>query len=236
MAFLYIIFVGHQKKRLLISSRRWMKEYPPEKFILITGQQETTGERKALEIAEEMRKELDTPLYSVIIKRINKLDISDAVSKLTEIIITEKEMGYNTLLNISGSLRIFSVIAYIVACLTQSKLVSVIPKYDAEDNEIGIEKHLEIPILPRYALGEEQLKILMAIGTGVDSVEILVNKLCPECRSNKKKYSNERSRVSYYLELLEKVGFIVRTKEGKNVRTHLTELGRIYSIKNYKRK
>lgn len=230
MGFIFIIFIGHHKDRLMNSIKYWMKFYPPEKFILITGQEKTTGERRANKIAEEMKEDLKTPLYPALIEQINKIDISEAINQLQDIINREKDKGYDILLDISGSLRIFSVIAYIAACLTKSKLVSVIPMYNIEDDEIGIENFLEIPILPQYPLGEEQSKIIKSIGPGVDSIERLVHKINPESKNNEKIYNSERSRISYYLDSLEKGRFITREKQGKNVKINLTDLGRIFSI------
>ncbi|MHA1360625.1 MAG: DUF6293 family protein [Candidatus Helarchaeota archaeon] len=237
MVFLYVVFVGHHKTRLMDSIKHWMSFYPPEKFMIVTGQEETTGEIQALRIAREMVGDLKTPLYTVSIERIAKTIISEGIVQLINLIIPEKKNGYEVLLDVSGSLRIFSVMAYIVALLTQSKLVSVIPKYDTQNNEIGIEKYIEIPVLPQYILGDEKLKILRIIGPGVDSVESLVNQVSPESKVNEKKYRSERSRISYYLESLEDSGFIVRTREGKSVRINLTELGKIFSVNlNFGRK
>ena len=210
------------------SIKHWVTEYPPSNFILVTGEPETTGEQKAQLIAEEMHKELATPIYNVSIQKINKIDIAQAVRQLVAILNTEKGLKGNNLLNISGSLRTFSVVGYIVACLTQSKLVSVIPKYDESGNEIAIEKHIEIPILPFLPPGEEHLKILSAIGPGIESLEQLVFLLCPHCKKNTQKYNSERARISYYVDLLEKTGHLIRVKQGKTVHIHLTDLGKIY--------
>ena len=199
--------------------------------MLVTGQQETSGEPIAGQVAEELRADLSTPFYSVTIERIDKMSVAEAVTQLLKLLLPEKAAGNDILLDISGSLRIFSVVAYIVACLTQSKLVSVIPKYDAEGNELPeeVDAYLEIPILPQPMISAEQTKILATIGPGMESVETLVRTLYPESKANSKQYNTERSRTSYYLETLEKAGFISRTKEGKTVRIALTDLGKIYA-------
>lgn len=191
------------------------------------GEPETTGEQKAQQIAEDMQKELTTPIYNVSIKKINKIDIAQAVRQLIAVLDTENGLKGNYLLNISGSLRTFSVVGYIVACLTQSRLVSVIPKYDESGNEIAIEKHIEIPILPFLPLGEDYLKVLSAIGPGIESLDQLVFQLSPQCKKHTQKYNSERARISYYVDLLEKTGHIIRVKQGKTVHIHLTDLGKI---------
>jgi len=211
------------------SIKYWVPEYPPSNFILITGEPETTGEQKAQQVAEEMYEELATPIYSVSIQKINKMDIAQAVRQLMAILEPEEDPKYNCLLNISGSLRIFSVVGYIVACLTQSKLVSVIPGYDEFGNETSVEKHIEIPILPILPLGEEYLKVLSAIGPGIDSLDQLVFLLCPQCEKHTQEYNSERARVAYYIDLLEKIGHISRVKQGKTVHIQLTDLGKLFS-------
>ncbi|RLI78115.1 transcriptional regulator, partial [Archaeoglobales archaeon] len=54
-----IVFVGHHKKRLLESIRA-LREYPVRKVVLAVGEQESSGEKKARKIAEELAEELKT--------------------------------------------------------------------------------------------------------------------------------------------------------------------------------
>lgn len=229
--YVHSIFIGHHKERLMESIKHWQTEYPPRKFVLLTGEERTSGEARADTIAKEMQQELQTPLYDVIIHKVSKLDLIKTISQLSEVISSLKKEGYQILLNISGSLRIFTVAAMIVAYLTQSELVSAIPRYDENFNEIGVEEHIKIPVLPLTQLNEEQITILSKINSGVDSVGALVLKISPDCKKDKKKYRSERSRITYYLNSLEEAGFLFRKREGKNTRIQLTELGSLYSLK-----
>ena len=65
----------------------------------------------------------------------------------------------------SGSLRTFSFAAYIAGCITRSKMITAIPKYDRMDNEVGIEELIDLPALPLNMPRDEQLRILAALGT-----------------------------------------------------------------------
>ncbi|MHA1426768.1 MAG: DUF6293 family protein [Candidatus Helarchaeota archaeon] len=230
MTYAYLIFVGHHKERLLASIKHWQKAYPPSKFILIIGKEKTTGEQKAELIAEEMQQELKSPLYAVNISKVNKLDLFQAIKDLKNIILPLKREGSKILLDISGSLRIFTVASLFLTHLTQCILVSVIPEYDEDFKEVGVERFINIPTLPLYKLKEEQYNILAAIGSGVDSIESLVLKISPNSKDDKKIYDSKRKHVAYYLNSLEDEGFISRTKVGKNTRTELTDLGEIYTL------
>ena len=230
MTYIYVVFIGHHKERLISSIKFWQKEYAPSKFILIVGQEKTTGEQKAERIAKEIQGALETPLFSVTIEKISKLDLLKSINQLVKIILPFKEDGYKILLNVSGSLRIFTVTALTVAHFTESELVSVIPRYDEDFNEIGVERHIKIPTLPLVRLKPEQYNVLSAIGSGVESVEALVLKISPDCRKDEGTYKSERGRINYYLSSLEKSGFISRSKKGKNAQIQFTELGVLYSL------
>jgi len=220
-----IVFVGHHKERLLESIRA-LREYPVSKVILAVGEQESTGERIARKIAEEMAEELST-VWDVEIVEIDKKNTIRAASQLVRIIEGEKKKGENVILNISGSLRTFSVAAYIAGCITSSKIISSIPKYNERDEEVGIEEIVEIPVLPIDFPGREQVEIITAIKDGVDSLDELVFRLNPDIRKDTQWFMSERSRISHHIAKLEAIGLVRRDKVGRNVKIEATGMGSI---------
>ncbi|WP_290597210.1 MULTISPECIES: DUF6293 family protein [unclassified Archaeoglobus] len=221
------VFVGHKKEKL-IESIRALREQPISKIILFVGEEELPGESKARRTAEELKKDLET-IYDVEIAKIDKRNVIRAAKQLVEMINREKERGKDVLLNASGSLRSVAIAAYIAACVTGSRIVTSIPKYDEKEEEIGIEEIIEVPTLPIDFPGEEQIQILSAVDSGVNSLDELVLKLNPDMEKKSKEFFSERSRLSHHLSKLEKAGFVVRMKRGRNVRIELTPLGRIFS-------
>ncbi len=224
MSATHIVFVGHHKEKLLESIKA-LRNHPAMKVILAVGQQESSGERKARKIAEELKKELET-VYDVDIAEIDKKNVVNAASQLVELVKSEKKKGNDVVLNISGSLRTFAVAAYIAACVTGASIITSIPRYEGDD-EVGIEEIIEIPILPISLPGREQLEILSSIGEGVDSLDDLILRLNSDMEKDSKEFRTERSRLSHHLAKLERSGFISRKKAGRNVRIEPTDLGKI---------
>ena len=220
-----LVFVGHTKERI-IESIRSSRKFSIEKIILITGEQESTGETKSRKIAEELKADL-TPVFDVGVMHIDKKDIMRAAGQLTHIIRDEKTQGREVLINISGSLRTFSVAAYISGCITRSRMITAIPKYDKNDNEVGIEDLIDLPFLPLFSLKDEQRRILEAVGEGVDSLDDLVMRLNPKMKKNTDAFPKERSRLSHHLKNFEEIGLVSKEKSGKNVGIRLTGLGKI---------
>ena len=218
-----ILFVGHTKERL-VESIRALRELPVTRIILAVGKPDTSGERIAKRIAEELKNELKT-VFEVEIVEIDKMNVMNAVIELANIIEKEKEKGGEAILNVSGSLRTFAIAAYIAACITSSRVFSSIPRYDEEENEIGIEEVVEIPVLPVEFPGKEQLEVITAIDGGVSSLDELVLRLNPGIEKGSKEFRSERSRLSHHIAKLEKAGFVRRRKMGRQVRIELTELG-----------
>ncbi|MFX1294280.1 MAG: DUF6293 family protein [Promethearchaeota archaeon] len=219
-----IIFIGHHKPRLIDS----LRQYPINKIILVVGEKETSGEVKSRKIAKEMRDELGS-IWFVELVKVDQIDILTATKQIIRLINNEKEMEQDVLLNASGSLRGFAIAAYIAACLTQTKIVTAIPKYNDQGEEVGLEKMIEVPILPLGLPGLEQMYLLLNIGNGVNSVEELVMRLNNEINKDSADFRRERSRISHLLSKLEQEGFITRLKSGKTVRTNLTWIGEIYT-------
>ena len=217
-----IVFVGHHKTRLLESIRA-LREYPVRKIILAVGEQDSSGERKARKIAEELAKELKT-VWDTEIVEIDKKNIIRATSQLVSLI---KREGEDVILNVSGFLRTFAIAAYIAACITGSRIITSIPRYDENDNEVGVEEIIELPILPIDFPGKEQVEIISAINGGINSLDELVFRLNPGIKKGSREFKSERSRLSHHISKLEKAGFVRREKVGRNVRIELTSLGRI---------
>jgi len=154
-----LVFIGHTKERIIESI---LRPFSIDKIILVVGEQESTGEVKAREIADELTMDFKT-FFDVETTRIDKKDVIRAAQQITRIIRNEQASGSDVLLNMSASLRTFSIAAYIAGCITQSKMFTAIPKYDENDHEIGIEDIIELPILPLNTLKGEQLRIIAAL-------------------------------------------------------------------------
>jgi len=82
---------------------------------------------------------------------------------LLRVIWKEQEKEFACILNISGSLRTFSIAAYIAGCLTQSPMITSIPRYDADDREMGLEEIIELPTIPVQFPKKDQVQLLDAI-------------------------------------------------------------------------
>ena len=245
------VYIGHTKERI-IESIRSVRSFSIDKIILVVGEQESTGEQKARGIAEELSHDLAT-FFDVETVRIDKKDVMRAAQQITGMIRREQASGRDVLLNMSGSLRTFSIAAYIAGCITGSKMITAIPMYDTDDNEIGIEDIIELPALPINTLKEEQLRILAALGGdrkeppstpsrkkktaasktksrsgGVSSLDELVLLLDPEIEKGTDAFASERSRLSHHLKNFESMGLVTKAKSGKNVGVRLTGLGEMF--------
>lgn len=180
MALTQVVFVGHQKARLVDSIRK-AHDYPVTRVILAVGEQNSAAEERAEKIAGELMSELAT-VFDTDIVRIDKKDIMRGATQIIELAMREKAKGNDFLINMSGSLRTFSIAGYIAGCLTQSKMITSIPKYGKNDEEIGIVEIIEVPPLPLNFLKPEQLTILLAIGDDEISLEELIFTLNPGIR------------------------------------------------------
>ncbi len=225
MATTAIVFVGHTKERL-IESIRGSRKYSIEKIILVTGEQESTGEMKSRRVAEEMAADLRA-LFDITITAVDKKDVMRAAGQITNLVRAEQAKGNDVLINVSGSLRTFAIAAYISGCITHSRIITAIPKYDRHDNEIGIEDLIELPPLPLLILKEEQRRILAGIGDGVSSLDDLVLRLNSKMKKNSDAFAKERSRLSHHLKNFEEMGLVIKEKSGKNVAVRLSGLGGI---------
>ena len=220
-----IIFVGHHKEKLLESIKA-LHEFPCKKIILIVGEPISSGENKARRISKEIKNELET-IWEVQERKINKKNVLTATFQLLDLIIKENKEGFNVLINASGSLRTFAIAAYIACSCTRSRLITSIPRYDEQDNEVGIEEIIELPLVPVNFPTEEQKKILFGIQDQNKSLKDLIIELNSTISIKKGEFQKERSRISHHLANLEEILLIKRTKVGKNVMINLTFLGKV---------
>ena len=219
-----IVFMGHSKTRLMIS----LRQYPVSKIILVVGQRETTGEKKVRTLAKQMLDKLSAVLTVELVK-VDRIDIQKATKQIIEIINREKEQERQIILNVSSLLRGFTIAAYIAACLTQSHIVTAIPKYDQDGEEIYLEKTLEVPVLPFEPPTPEQVQLLITIGDGVASVDELIFRAHPNIEKGSTEFITARSAISQLLRTLEKNGFIEKVKVGKTLRINPSWIGKIYT-------
>ena len=248
-----LVFIGHTKERIIESI---LRPFSIDKIILVVGEQESTGEEKARLVADELTMDLKT-FFDVETTRIDKKDVIRAAQQITRIIRNEQASGSDVLLNMSASLRTFSIAAYIAGCITQSKMFTAIPEYDENDYEIGIEDIIELPTLPLNTLKEEQLRILAALGQGsneskptnsrkkkgvvvsettsrsggvasLDELVLLLNPKNPNIKKGTDAFATERSRLSHHLKNFESMGLVTKKKSGKNVEVRLTGLGEMF--------
>jgi len=246
-----LVFIGHTKERI-IESIRSVRPYSVGKIILVVGEQESTGEQKARGIAEELTLDLAT-FFDVETMQIDKKDVMRAARQITDRIRKEQAAGSDVLLNMSGSLRTFSIAAYIAGCITGSKMITAIPLYNSDDEEIGIEDVIDLPSLPVNPLKEEQIRILTALSgdrsepaaissrkkkvaasktksesSGVSSLDELVLLLDPKIKKGSDAFATERSRLSHHIKNFEIMGLVTKSKSGKNVVVRLTGLGEMF--------
>lgn len=120
---------------------------PISKIVLFVGEDELPGEKRAREVAEELKDDLST-VWDVGISRVDKRNVIRAAIQLIEEIKREKGERKEVLINASGSLCTLAIAGYIAACVTNSRIFTSIPKYNEKEEEVGIEEIIEIPTLP----------------------------------------------------------------------------------------
>jgi CRISPR-associated protein Csa3 len=199
-------------------------DYPMGKIILVVGEQSSSGEEKSRVIAEEIKGELSS-LVKTEIAYIDKKNVKRGALQIISLIKSEEKSGRKTILNISGSLRTFTVSAYIAGSITRSRVITSIPRYDENENETGIEELIEVPVLPVCFLRDEQMQIVLSIDKGVDSLDEIIMRIKPSIEKYSNDFYKERSRVSHHLKVLEESGFIVKNKKGRNISVNLSDLG-----------
>lgn len=223
----HIIFVGHHRERLMESIRR-LRKYPVDKVILILGSDDTTGERISRNIAARVKADL-SPVYSVSIATLDKRDVIRAASQIVDLILKEKNAGSRCILNMSGSLRTFAIAAYIAGCITDSPMITSIPRYDEDNREVGVEEIIELPKIPVQFPRKDQAELLEAIARGNGTFEDVVTRINPRAGESAEEMARERSRLSHHLKRVEDLGLVTKEKAGKQVVLSLSPFGRIFA-------
>lgn len=227
MTYTHVVFVGHHRERLMESIKGFRK-YPVDRVILVLGDDDTTGERISRKVAAKVKADL-SPVYSVSIVRVDKRNILNAASQVIDLVLKEQRAASRCILNISGSLRTFAIAAYIAGCLTQSPMITSIPRYDEEDHEVGVEEIIELPTIPVQFPRKDQAELLEAIAKSNGSFEDLILKVSPQAKNAPDEMAKERSRLAHHLKKIEEMGFVTKEKAGKQVVFSLSPLGRIFA-------
>ncbi len=223
-----IVFVGPSRSRLMMS----LGPYPVNKIILVVSQGESIGEKKAQNIASQIMDKVRT-VCKVELVRIDQIDIQKVTKQIIDIINREKEQEQKIILNISGSFQNFTIAAYISACLTQSHIVTAIPKYNQDGEVIFMEKTLQVPVLPFEIPTPEQIQLLNTIGDGVASVDELIFHAHPDIEKGSTEFITARSTISQLLSNLEKNGFIEMKNVGKTSSITPSWIGKMYNAPEY---
>lgn len=219
----HIVPVGHTKETLVQSLRR----FPVSKVVLVLGNKpETDSEKKAREIAKQVKEELGSIPCEEI--EVDGDDIPSAALTIIEKI--KKEEGVKVIINLSGSLRSIGVAAYIAALVTESETYIGIPEY-VNGKVIGVQKIVEVPIIPLIPFSAGKREILHALSKSELTLDELIKKLRPKIKKCSSEYAIEKSRLSHHITDLKEEHFIESTG-GKNAKINLTKLGQIYTKKN----
>lgn len=226
MASTQIVFVGHHKERLIESITRY-RGHPVHRVVLVAGDQDLTGDRISRRVAEQVHKAL-SPAFEMSIARVDKRDVMHAASQVVDLVLREREAGNTPVLNISGSLRTYAIAAYIAGCITRTEMITSIPRYDDQDQEVGIEEIIELPLIPVEYPRKDQVRLLSAIKESSGSFEELIPSLRPSVQVADHDFPRERSRLTHHLKKIDEMGLIVKEKKGKTVRFELSELGEIF--------
>lgn len=214
----HVIGVGRNKDRVMESLKAC--GYPIQKVYLVVA-----DSKDYLEIAEELEKVLSV-LVEVEKVKVDETDVYGSAIKILKEIKEDIDDGNNILINATDTPRTLMISFYIVAQLSGGKLYVGMPKYE-KGKEVGIEKIVEISAPPLKRMGSDKITILKAIyenGKEVDSINTLI-KLVDGRLGDGKEYMAQRAKMSYHLKGLEKDGFVVSKREGKNVKILLTPLG-----------
>ncbi len=225
MNYTHIVFVGHHKERLMESITRF-KKHPLHRVILVIGVDEISGEKISRKVAMSVRNEL-TPLCEVSITKVDKRNVMVAAAQIVDIIQKEESAGNTCVLNMSGSLRTYAVAAYIAGCLTRTMMFTSIPRYNEQDQEVGVDEIIDLPAIPVEYPKKDQVQLLESIRTGSGFLEDLILQFNPELDRTSDEFSNERSRLTHHLKKLEDRGFVIKEKSGKNVLFRLSPLGEV---------
>lgn len=166
-------------------------------------------------------------LFEVSITRVDKRNVMNATSQIVDLIHKEYKIGNRCILNISGSLRTYAIAAYIAGCLTQTEMITSIPRYDSQDQEVGIEEIIELPAIPVQYPRKDQAQLLEAIKSSNGYFDNLIQWVNPAVQSDEADFSRERSRLTHHLKKIQDMGLVTKEKSGKTVSFQLSQLGEI---------
>lgn len=161
---------------------------------------------------------------------VNKEDIFSAILNLLEKIEEEVKNDAEVRINVSGSLRQMAIACYVAALVSKTPLHSVLPEYDQDFREVGVNEVYEIPYFPIKQLSAPEVKILRELHQKgvVESVEQMMVQVYGGVEE--REYNKIRAKISYYLKELEEDRFIQKKRAGQKVSLELTPLGRIYVL------
>ena len=221
----HIIPVGHTKTTLT----EGMRQYPFHKIILVLGKTPGPGEEKAEAVAAEIRGEFEK-VAEIEEIHVELDDIYTAAIAIAKNIRAEEKPGNTVMVNASGSLRTIGISCYLACAVTGATLYVALPAYE-KGVLTGIRQVQTVPPAPLKDAGREELLILKYLnqhGT-LDSVDTLIQGL-RGLEKTDSGFQKERARMSYHIKKLREKSFIKTYKDGKNLRTSLTPLGRLIAV------
>jgi len=209
----HIVPVGHTRETLIGSLRR----YPVDRVVFVLGKnKEAEGERKAREVAADLKKDLGTIPWEEMFLDLD--DISAVALAVVERINQERAAGCEVRINLSGSLRSAGAGCYLAALVTGTPAYIGLPDYKG-GKLAGVREVKEVPLIPLKDFSLEKKGIMKALVMGPKLMGDLLSA----------KTESERSRLSYHLKDLKKDGLVETVKEGRNLKVSLTFAGKLYA-------
>ena len=208
----HIVPVGHTKEMLISSIKESIKKYPITKVVFILGiNEEDESEKKARKVADEVEKALG--IIKCERSYTDLFDIPTAANDLVNKVVDEEKTDSKVLFNLSGSLRTIDIAGYIAAVITKSDVIVGIPKYRG-DKIVGIKEFLPAPTLPLPEISTIKLSVLALLDDEKwKSLDELSRAFDTESDI---KIGSKKSKISFHLEDLKKLGFIETEKKDKN--------------------
>jgi len=220
----HIVPVGHTPETLIESLRR----HPLNRVVFIVGNKpERKSEQKAQLVVEKVKEALGSLSYDTLL--VDPENVFSAAILIAEKIKIESKSA-NVKVNLSGSLRTIGIAAYIAGLMTKSEAYVGVPEYK-DDKAIGVSEIVNLPLIPVHELTEGKQNILKAVGESEKSLDEIVASLNSKVKVGSQEYVSEKSRISHHLKDL-KDKFIETDKDGRNLRIKLTQLGKLYLLKN----
>ncbi len=192
---------------------------------------ETSGLELAIDTAEAVQKDLlvdtltsrvdDVSIFTI--KSVEK-GIYEAVDELVDIILKEWERGFaDIIVNVSGGLRVFGVIGWVLSKLPDVHFVSAIPEFKG-DQEVGVRAYLDTREEEMLdMMSPSTLEVLFTIAAqqvDFDSMVELASAVSPDRASEE-----EAKRVRHALSILEKLRYIRSESVQTTRRIHLMPRG-----------